>query len=130
MKAKQHVWYNFGTNTDYVKTGSVSWNDGKILVTPEEEPEPTTEPQTNISPEMPNRKRQNRHSGCNYCQSGVLGRKIFPIADESAAPISTAMVFRMLQIALMIMKNIVGLVTDFIKKKSALCDFYSRDFFD
>ncbi len=30
---KQHVWYNFGTNTDYVKNGSVSWTDGWILVT-------------------------------------------------------------------------------------------------
>ncbi len=38
-ESKQHVWYNFGTNTDYVKSGSVSWTDGWILVTPAE-PEP------------------------------------------------------------------------------------------
>ena len=38
---KKQVWYNFGTNTDYAKTGSIMWNDGSIKITApvEEEPE-------------------------------------------------------------------------------------------
>ncbi|MBE6875399.1 MAG: hypothetical protein E7496_01525 [Ruminococcus sp.] len=49
--SKIQLWYNYGTNTNYAETGSVIWNDGKITVTPaEEEPEPTTEPQTEYLP--------------------------------------------------------------------------------
>ncbi len=41
--AKNHVWYNFGLNTDYVKTGSIFWDDGWIHIT-EAEPEPEYTP--------------------------------------------------------------------------------------
>ena len=32
-EAKKHVWYNFGTKTDYVQSGNVLWNDGYIKIT-------------------------------------------------------------------------------------------------
>jgi len=39
-ETKKHVWYNFGTNTDYTQSGTVVWNDGYIRIT-EPQPEET-----------------------------------------------------------------------------------------
>ncbi len=30
---KKHLWFNFGTNTNYVLNNSVSWSDGEISIT-------------------------------------------------------------------------------------------------
>ena len=46
--SKTHVWYNFGTNTNYAESGSVLWNDGKIAITSAED---TTEPATEPEPD-------------------------------------------------------------------------------
>lgn len=40
-ESKSHVWYNFGTNTNYAQTGAILWNDGWIQVTAPEPEEYT-----------------------------------------------------------------------------------------
>lgn len=35
---KNHVWYNYGTKTDYTATGTVTWTDGYIQITDDEQP--------------------------------------------------------------------------------------------
>ncbi|MBR1555476.1 MAG: dockerin type I repeat-containing protein [Oscillospiraceae bacterium] len=108
--SKTHVWYNYGTNTNYAESGSVLWNDGKIAITPAEDtPQPTTEPEPEYLLGDANLDGSVDILDAITVNKAILGKEELSALQVKAADLNGNGVPDSAD-SLMIMKKIVGLI--------------------
>ncbi|MDE5736800.1 MAG: dockerin type I repeat-containing protein [Oscillospiraceae bacterium] len=101
-EGKNHIWYNYGTKTNYATNGTITWTDGYIKITEDEEPLPgdaTLDGKVDIIDIIAINK-------------AILGQKILTSLENKASDVDRNGIVDTTD-SLNIMKFIVGLIDEF-----------------